>query len=130
MVPLREQIARLGSLEANWDGYQADAPHPAMLRAANDLVPFFEQLSQWTDRMKGIRVVPTRIGGVQFEWEDPDRAWEIELLPDCTIQVLETDTESNRTSERTLAVAADRPVESQLLANFPALSKPLIAVPA
>ena len=87
MATLLEQLEGLRTLRPNWDGYNADAPIPEILDLARDFVALFEALPGGPVA-RGIQVYPTRVGGVQFEWEDERFERELELNPDGSIAML------------------------------------------
>jgi hypothetical protein len=86
MATLLEQLDALQTLRPNWDGYSADAPIPEVLELARDFVTFFDGFPLAAGR--SIQVYATRVGGVQFEWEDERFERELELNPDGSIGVL------------------------------------------
>ncbi|HYH68753.1 MAG TPA: hypothetical protein VD866_28935 [Urbifossiella sp.] len=86
MATLLEQLEGLRTLRPNWDGYNADAPIPEILELARDFVAFFDGFPLAAGRV--IQVYATRVGGVQFEWEDERFERELELNPDGSIAML------------------------------------------
>lgn len=84
MATLTEQLDAILRLRANWDGYNADPPDPAAVALAREFVTYFELIGV----APTIRAYPTRVGGVQFEWEDARWDRELELEPDGTIGLL------------------------------------------
>jgi hypothetical protein len=72
-----KQLTAILALEANWDGDGALAPDPEIIERANRFAGVLE--SHGVTRPQ---VVPTRAGGVQFEWNPPGGYCELVFLPD------------------------------------------------
>jgi hypothetical protein len=91
MATLHEQLDAILTLRSNWDGYNADAPIPAVVELARDFADFFEALPRGPSGDGTVQVYPTRVGGVQFEWEDARFERELELNPNGSISLLHVD---------------------------------------
>lgn len=88
MATLAEQLDAMLALKPNWDGYDADAPIPEVVTWAKDLVTLLVALERASGLDRDLRVYPTRIGGVQIEWDDGRYERELELMPDGSIEML------------------------------------------
>ena len=89
MATLTEQLEAMLGLKPNWDGYGADAIDPRPVAVAKEIVGFFEAfVSRYGPKLRDLRVYPTRIGGVQIEWEDDVFENELELEPDGRMEFL------------------------------------------
>lgn len=99
MATLCEQLDAMLSLPNNWDGYGADRTDPGVVAWAKDFVQFFQSLEQWQEVGCRMRVRPTRVGGVQIEWEDSRFERELELNPDGSLGLLRTDKSSGEIHE-------------------------------
>lgn len=88
MATLAEQLDAMLRLGPSWDGYHADPPAPEVVALAKDFVAFFEARAGGLGAGQAIRVYPTRVGGVQIEWEDARFERELELNPDGSIGLL------------------------------------------
>lgn len=79
-------LLRVHRLQENWDGEGAEALTPRASAGALALVhalPF--------EDLPSPHVVPTSVGGVQFEWDQDRREIEIEVLPDASLEFLQTE---------------------------------------
>jgi hypothetical protein len=101
MATLSEQLDAMRRLRPNWDGYNADPPEPHVIAWAKDFVDYFEALERVQGVKRNIRVYPTRIGGVQIEWEDSRFERELELNPDGSIELLHVDKATGAMREET-----------------------------
>lgn len=89
MATLVEQLDAMLALPSNWDGYNADPIQPAPVAVAKEIVRFFESFARhYGPKLRDLRVHPTRIGGVQLEWEDDQNEIELELYPDGRMEFL------------------------------------------
>lgn len=68
-------IEGLRDLKGNWDGYGAAPSDPELRAAAKQLLECLHA----TMALRPPQIVPTRIGGVQFEWNCANREMEIEV---------------------------------------------------
>lgn len=100
MATLLEQIDALLTLRPNWDGYNADAPIPEVVELARDFVALFDALPNRPGGIHAIQVYPTRVGGVQFEWDDARYERELELNPDGSIGLLHVEKATGRMTEK------------------------------
>jgi hypothetical protein len=101
MATLVEQLDAMLTLPANWDGYNAGPIQPGPVEVAKEIVRFFETLiAQFGPKLRDIRVYPTRVGGVQIEWEDDLQEVELEIYPDGKMSFLFEEKGSGRMTER------------------------------
>lgn len=91
MATLTEQLDHMLGLKSNWDGYSAEPTDPRVVAWAKDFVAYFEAFKRTQHVNRDIRVHPTRIGGVQIEWDDSRFERELELNPDGSIGLLHID---------------------------------------
>ncbi len=69
-----EQFAAIRELPVNWDGDGANRPAPSIVDSTRAL------LSSLSTLVTKPAIHPTRSGGIQLEWENGDRYFEIEVL--------------------------------------------------
>jgi hypothetical protein len=75
------RLTEIPSLEANWDSYGAPRIHPEILDFAGEFAKtFLGMLIVRGVEPRAPFVVPTRTGGVQFEWDEGNRSLEVEIL--------------------------------------------------
>ena len=124
MATLTEQLDAMRALAPNWDGYNAAAPEPAVIAWAKDFIAYFERVERASGVNRNLRVYPTRVGGVQIEWEDPRCEWELELNPDGSLELLSEEKSSGAMHESKfppgrMAVAPGfLPVLAEMMASF------------
>ena len=71
-----EQVSAMADLAPGWDSHGADPPDMAVLQGAVNLLTSLYE----SGRVPKPHIYPTRSGGVQFEWENGPRYFEIELI--------------------------------------------------
>ena len=76
-------IAKLKELPDNWDGYGSPAIQSAALTAGFRLV-----LAIKTEKQPIPHVSPVPGGGIQLEWQTPNRELELEILPNGSVEYL------------------------------------------
>ncbi len=82
MATLVEQLDAMLTLPPNWDGYNADRIEPGPVEVAKEVVRFFETfVEHFGPKLRNIQVYPSRVGGVQIEWEDDTNEVELEIDP-------------------------------------------------
>jgi hypothetical protein len=101
MASLCEQLDAMLQLPPNWDGYGAGPIEPGIVDWAKDFVAYFEALQSLQGIDRGIRVYPSRTGGVQIEWEDSRFERELELNPDGSIGLLHVEKATGAMREET-----------------------------
>ena len=101
MATLVEQLDAMLALSPNWDGYNADRIEPGPVEVAKEVVRFFEAfVTHFGPKLRDIRVYPTRVGGVQIEWEDDANEVELEIHPGGKMGFLFEDKSTGRMTER------------------------------
>jgi hypothetical protein len=101
MATLVEQLDAMLTLPPNWDGYNADPVQPGPVEVAKEIVRFFEVLvARVGSNLRNIRVYPTRVGGVQIEWEDDLQEVELEIDPSGRMSFLFEEKGTGRMTER------------------------------
>ena len=103
MATLHEQLDAMLALESGWDGYGADPTDPGVVAWAKDFVAYFEALERVKGVDRGVRVFPTRVGGVQIEWEDERFERELELNRDGSIGLLHIEKATGKMREECIA---------------------------
>jgi len=101
MATVPQQLDAMLQLQENWDGYGADTIHASIVELAKEFLSFFARLEQSSGIALNVRVYPTRVGGVQIEWEERTAEWELELNPDGSLGLLHIDKESGAMREET-----------------------------
>jgi len=101
MATLAQQLDAMLELRPNWDGYGADPVSVASVTWAKDFLGYFTSLERTSGHSGNVRVYPTRVGGVQIEWDDIAAEWELELNPDGSLGLLRVDKETGAMSEET-----------------------------
>ena len=94
MATLSQQLDAMLELKGNWDGYGADPIEATIVDLAKEFVDYFDRLGRSSGMPLNVRVYPTRVGGIQIEWEHNASEWELELNPDGTLGLLQVDKES------------------------------------
>jgi hypothetical protein len=74
------QLQAIAVLPLGWDSYGSPSPDRRFVLAALDLIACLARV----DGVPQPHVNPTRAGGVQFEWENGDRYFELELVDEDT----------------------------------------------
>jgi len=75
------RLTEIRSLEADWDSYGAPRIGPEILDFAVEFAKtFLGMLIVRGVEPRAPFVVPTRTGGVQFEWDEGNRSLEVEIL--------------------------------------------------
>lgn len=116
MGTLAEQLDSMLNLQSNWDGYGADAIQPRMVALAKDFVEFFQVMEKVTDQNFNLHVMPTRVGGVQLEWQDATQEHELEIDTDGSIELLHVDRVTGAMTEEKFFPPTERmPVPAGLL---------------
>jgi hypothetical protein len=87
----REQLAAIRRLPRGWDSYGADPPISEIVDAAMTLL---ESLHS-TGLVPKPHIYPTRSGGVQFEWENGARYFEIEIVSSTVAELFYSDAVSH-----------------------------------
>ena len=100
MATLIEQLDAMKTLQANWDGYNADPPNPAVLDVAKEFVRLLTTF-RGSAPLDDIRVHPGRAGGVQVSWDDARAAHELDIEPDGTWDFLHIDKATDEMTQRT-----------------------------
>ena len=108
MATLTEQLDLMLTLKANWDGYNADPIQPRLVALAKDFVEFFQVMEKVTGQDFRLFVHPTRVGGVQIEWQDATQEHELEIDPDGSLGLLHIDRVTGAMSEETFLPPAER----------------------
>ena len=85
-----EVLNNFRTFKPNWDGYNADAPLPAVIDLALELVSLMEAILP-VDARDTLIVLPVRHGGIQLEWADADQEHELGIEPDGSLEFLHTD---------------------------------------
>jgi hypothetical protein len=82
----RRLLAEYEALQPNWDSYGAGVISRQAIREANQLL---QRLAEAFGQ-PGLpaTIVPVPDGGVQFEWDKPDSALEVEVQDDGTLSAL------------------------------------------
>ena len=68
----------ISCLKSNWDSYNADPPDPEVVGVAEKLLTTLAK----DDRVPPPYINPTRAGGIQLDWEQNDKYFEVELGTD------------------------------------------------
>lgn len=118
MATLTEQLDAMLQLKPNWDGYNADPTDPAAVALAREFLAFFERVGL----APTIRAYPTRVGGVQFEWEDARWERELEIDPDGTIGLLHVNRATGESREETFRPDGRSAVPPGLLPTLGAIT--------
>ena len=113
MATLTEQLDLMLTLKANWDGYNADPIQPRLIALAKDFVEFFQVMEKVTGQDFGLFVHPTRVGGVQIEWQDAAQEHELEIDPDGSLGFLHIDRATGAMTEKKFS----RPAEGSAFAS-------------
>jgi len=113
MGTLHEQLDAMLALPENWDGYGADSILPSAVATAKDFVSFFEAIERANGQTLQLIVGPTRIGGVQVEWQDHREDHELEVMPDGSLSILHFDRVEGRTREEQFAPPTERAVAAR-----------------
>jgi hypothetical protein len=71
-----EQLDAIAALSANWDGYGSPPIAADAVALARFAVKLLQELG-----MQSILVFPTRVGGVQIEFDDGVNDYEAEIEP-------------------------------------------------
>ena len=79
MKEIVERIKSFRELKQNWDGYGAEPLEPSVIVAALHFVDLI-------GCSPNIKVFPTALGTIQFEWENGIYYIETEVHPDGSIQ--------------------------------------------
>jgi hypothetical protein len=74
LADIRNRLAELWELQDNWDSYGARKPRDCLMQASWDLA--FYLISNGHVQMS---IVPTVVGGLQFEWSNSEASFEIEV---------------------------------------------------
>ncbi len=77
IIGARQVFGKLFRLPSNWDGQGTPSPDGELLREAWKLV---DDLSR-ADCPRPAAISPTPSGGVQIEWEQGTRYFEVEFVP-------------------------------------------------
>lgn len=80
-----KKIAKLESLQENWDSYGSPAPFSWVIDAASEVIlkiPF--------DNVPAPRIIAVSGGGIQIGWSKGKRELDIEVCPDGTVEVLQS----------------------------------------
>ncbi|HUE73404.1 MAG TPA: hypothetical protein VMP01_21175 [Pirellulaceae bacterium] len=85
-----EQISAIADLKPGWDSQGADPPDETILQGAVSLLLALHQ----TGRVPKPHIHPARSGGVQFEWENGPRYFEIELVAETRASFFYSDAAS------------------------------------
>jgi hypothetical protein len=117
------QVRAMRSLQPNWDGYNADAPCPAVLKYAEQFLDVF--LRQAAEANGGrtdfaLFVAPARDGGLFVETELPPVELEFDIRPDLAVNYLRTNTVTAEQEEGSLKHPPDQPISelSAILIEF------------
>ncbi len=121
MATLLEQLEGLRTLRPNWDGYNADAPIPAVVDMAVTFAADFDELTSMLAATpfapQSVRVYPTRVGGVQFELDNDQFGMEIEFNPDWSLGLLVVEKSTGATREERIPLK-HTPVPADLHARL------------
>jgi hypothetical protein len=79
-----EEILSLARYPAGWDSHGAASPVPKLLAAGADLLSGIATAT-WVPKP---RIVATRSGGIQFEWESGSRYFEIDVVAERAAEFL------------------------------------------
>ena len=104
MATLLEQLDAMLALKTGWDGYGADPTDPGVVAWAKDFIAYFEAIERVKGIDRGVKVFPTRVGGVQIEWEDERFERELELNPDGSIGLLHIEKSTGKMREECIAI--------------------------
>lgn len=72
----REEVESLAELGPNWDSYGADAPWRELLVSGLNMLRCLSE----SGHVSKPHICLTSAGGMQFEWENDDRYFEIEIV--------------------------------------------------
>lgn len=75
------KLHELKALPLNWDGYGAQRVNERAFRPALALI------IQAVNRCHAPAIVPLSDGGLGLRWEEAGKALELDVLPDCKIEV-------------------------------------------
>jgi hypothetical protein len=116
MATATEQLEAMRSLPDNWDAYGGAAPDPKAIDLARAFVELIEGFRRILDpNANPTHVSPTRAGGVLVEWEDRQRAHEIEISPDGSISFLHVNKPTGEIKSRTFSPDPTAVVQPELL---------------
>ena len=93
-IEVASNLARLLYLEPNWDSYGAKEIDLKSAIVAIDLL-----LRIMEDDTPSPSVVPTNVGGIQYEWHEKGKDLEIEILSSDTISWFFRDLDTAETDE-------------------------------
>lgn len=94
---IEQKINEFLSYKNRWDTYKAEAPSSATLKFALEFIKnAYLVLYNHSISIPETFVVPTKAGGIQFEWEIEGRELELEIVAKNTFKYLAIDNETEK----------------------------------